>query len=191
MEKDHNLTIFDLKTFVSILESIQVEIDDSESEEEEYERVYQRETSSSVNYEETPWYQLLQDKDLENPHSKKSRLFQLRFRVPYLLFKHYLVKRCNELNIFDSARNCPTRCPIEIKISACLRLLGRGLTYDDINEMSKIPHSTIPQFLHTFCENMTNRMYDPVIEHPANDNFQSRLDHYAAIGLPGAMGSLD
>ena len=37
MEKDPNLTIFDLKTFESILEVIQEEIEDSESEEEEYE----------------------------------------------------------------------------------------------------------------------------------------------------------
>ena len=191
MEKDSNLNIYDLKTFESILEAIQEEIEDSESDDDEYERVYLRETSKSVNYKETAWFSLLQDKNLENPNSKISRLFQLRFRIPYLLFKHYLVKRCNELNIFDSERECPTRCPIEIKIMACLRLLGRGLTYDDINEMSKIPNSTIPQFLHTFCENMATRMYEPVIEHPAQANFQSRIDHYAAIGLPGAMGSLD
>ena len=90
MEKDRNLNIYDLKTFESILEAIQEEIEDSESDDDEYERVCQRETSKSVNYEETAWFSLLQDKNLENPNSKISRLFQLRFRVPFLLFKNII-----------------------------------------------------------------------------------------------------
>ena len=133
MEKDFNLKIFDVKTFEAILELVQEEIEESDSEDVEYEKVYQRDRPNSVNFTETAWFKLLQDKELENPNSKLSRLFQLRFWVPFLLFKHYLVKRCVELNIFDSERNCPNRCPIEIKIVACLRLLVRGLTYDDIN----------------------------------------------------------
>ena len=94
MEKDHNLNIFDLKTFESILKVIQEEIEDSESDDDEYERVYQRETSYSVNYEETVWFKLLQDKNLKIPNSKLTTLFQLLFRLQLLLFKHYLVKRC-------------------------------------------------------------------------------------------------
>ena len=94
MEKDHNLNIFDLKTFESISKVIQEEIEDSDSDDDEYERVYQRETPKSANYEETPWFFLLQDKNLKIPNSKLTTLFQLLFRLQLLLFKHYLVKRC-------------------------------------------------------------------------------------------------
>ncbi len=75
MEKDHNLTIFDLKTFESILKGIQEEIETSDSDDHEYERVYQRETPKSANYEETPWFFLLQDKNLKIPNSKLTTLF--------------------------------------------------------------------------------------------------------------------
>ena len=32
----------------------------------------------------------------------------------------------------------------------CLRILGRGLCYDDINELSSIPNASIPTYFHTF-----------------------------------------
>ena len=129
--------------------------------------------------------------DIENPNSKISKFFQLRFRVPNLLFKHYLVPKCESLNIFGIKHVVNSKCPIELKIMCCLRILGRGLVYDDILEMSQIPLSTIPYYLHTFCENITALLYETVIKNPANEGLQSRMDHYSALGLPGAMGSVD
>ena len=105
-----------------------------------------RESPEFVNYKETTWGKWLNNPKLEDPHSKLSKLFQLRFRVPFILFKHFLVPRCIELQIFQQERSHSNRCPIEIKIMACLRYLGRGLTYDDIYEMSEIPISSFSVF---------------------------------------------
>ncbi len=68
MEKDFNLKIFDVKTFEAILELVQEEIEDSDSEDVDYEKVYNRDRPNSVNYTETAWFKLLQDKELENPN---------------------------------------------------------------------------------------------------------------------------
>ncbi len=40
MEKDFNLKIFDVKTYEAILELVQEEIEDSDSEDVEYEKVF-------------------------------------------------------------------------------------------------------------------------------------------------------
>ena len=47
-----------------------------------------------------------------------------------------------------------------------------------------------PTFLHTFAQNVTARMYKEVISDPANENLKSWMEHYAALGHPGCMGSV-
>jgi hypothetical protein len=179
-------------TSIEALQSFFMEhMNDYESDDEEIEYYLPREGSKPINYAETKWGRWLADPKMNDPHSKLSKLFLLRFCVPYMLFKHFLVPRCVELEFFEMEHQGKARCPIEIKIMACLRLLGRGLTYDDVFEMSEIPLSSIARFLHEFCENVAARFYESCIKDPGEESFQDRLNHYAAIGIPGGFGSVD
>ena len=191
MEKDLNFN-FEAETNIEILQDwFQTHLDEFEVSDDENNWYLPRESPKHINYWKSNWGQLLDNPDLKNPNSKVSKLFQLRFRVPYILFKHFLVPKCIEHNIFDIEMEGHTRCPIEIKILSCLRLIGRGMTFDDINELSLIPNSSIANMFYTFVENFASKMYNFCIRDPSLSSLQSRMDHYSALGLPGAMGSVD
>ena len=72
-----------------------------------------------------------------------------------------------------------------------LRLLGRGNCYDDINELSSVPCSTIQVYFLKFVERFALLFYDEFIRYPGEASLKERMDHYAALGLGGAFGSVD
>ncbi len=106
----------------------------------------------AIDYWKTTWGLWLKNPEIHNPNSKIAKIFMLRFRVPFILFNEKILKMCNDDNIFDLTYQSNKRIPIEFKILACLRILGRGLCYDDINELSSIPNSSIPTYFHTFVK---------------------------------------
>ena len=130
--------------------------------------------------------------EINNPNSKLAKIFMLRFRVPFILFKEKILKMCVDDNIFDlTYHNCKNSIPIEFKILACLRILGRGLCYDDINELSSIPNTSIPYYFHIFVKRFSELYYDQFIRMPGEASLKERMAHYAALGIPGGMGSVD
>jgi hypothetical protein len=190
MEKDNYFNLFNDLIIEEFPEAFDEEIEEKPVKTEKFGSYLPRTHGERVNYQETSWFRWINDPLIEIPSSKVSKLFQLRFRIPYLLFKHYFVPRCKFHNIFDSKRNCINRCPIELKIMACLRILGRGITYDDINEMSQVPNSSVPTFLHTFVKNVTERMYNEAILEPANTNLKSRMITMLLWVIQDAWGPL-
>ena len=171
MEKSNNFKLSP-DTKIEIVQAFFMEnIDEYVSSDEEPEFYLPRESPDSVKYWETKWGKWLNDPKLLEPHSKLSKLFQLRFRVPFILFKHFLVPRCIEVKIFQEERSHLNRCPIEIKVMACLRYLGRGLTFDDIYEMSEIPVSSFSVFFHEFCAGVATHFYESIIRTPAEGSF--------------------
>ena len=115
----------------------------------------------------------------------------LRFREPFILFDQKIKKMCIENNVFEMTYESKATVPIEFKILLALRLLGRGNCYDNINELSQVPASSVPYYFHKFVSNFSRLFYDEFIRFPGESSLQDRLDHYAALGLPGAMGSVD
>ena len=102
-------------TSIEALQSFLMEhVKDYESDDEEIEYYLPREGSKPINYAETKWGRWLADPKRNDPNSKLSKLFLLRLRVPFMLFKHFLVPRCIELEIFEMEHQGKARCPIEI-----------------------------------------------------------------------------
>ena len=172
MEKDLNIN-FEAETNVEILQDwFQTHLDEFESSDDEKDWYLPRDSPKQIDYWQTNWGRLLDNPELKNPNSKTSKLFQLRFRIPYMLFKYFLVPKCLEHNIFEIEEEGKVKCPIEIKILSCLRLLGRGLTFDDINELSLIPNSTIPYYFYTlsktFPQNCTTAAFAIPLSHLFN-----------------------
>ena len=115
----------------------------------------------------------------------------LRFRVPFILFEQKIIPMCRDNNVFDITYESKTNVPIEFKILPSLRLLGRGNCYDDINELSSVPCSTVQVYFLKFVERFALLFYDEFIRCPGEASLKERMDHYAALGLGGAFGSVD
>ena len=98
---------------------------------------------------------------------------------------------CEKDDIFDISFEGRTSVPIQFKILAALRILARGNCYDDISEMSQIPNSSIPYYFLGFCKRFSELYYNDYIKFPADASLAERMAHYAALGIPGGMGSLD
>ena len=92
-----------------------------------------RHRREKIPFSETPWGRLLASPGIENPISYHARLFRItRFRVPYLLFRDWLVPVCKVHNIFNL--KIQSRVPIEYKILVALRILGRDCDADTASE---------------------------------------------------------
>ena len=81
----------------------------------------------------SPWGKLLLDAEISIEGSRSNKLFLLRFRVPYVLFRDYIVPVCKQENIFNTIRE--SYIPIEFKLMWCFRILGRDAVLDNIQEL--------------------------------------------------------
>ena len=61
---------------------------------------------------------------------------------------------------------------MEYKLLVCLRILGRGNTYDDVSEVSRIGLSTIANILKTFVAFFTKSCYGERIFPPTGPELE-------------------
>jgi len=133
---------------------------------------------------------LLQHPNINYPRTTEGKRFRRRFRLPYPLFQ-YLVEICIRYNIFDLTNASPI--PIELKILACLRILGRNNCADDVTELSHeiLGEATVRFLFKTFVTNMAERVSPKFIKLAKGKQLAKVLDTFAKIGLPGCVGSMD
>ena len=101
-----------------------------------------RKRKEKIDFNNSSWGRLIADPEVNNPESTAGRTFRLRFRVPFPIFDKVLAPLMVTKNIFK-ADNKMTRVPLKFKLLACLRILGRGLCFDDITDIIGIPVSTM------------------------------------------------
>ena len=128
--------------------------------------------------------------------SREGKLFRRRFRVPYDVYCK-LVMMCLEKKLFglnsEKVADVAKRniCPIEIKLLAVLRILGRSWNFDDIAEATLMGETTARRAFHTFCENFVMEFYDIYVCRPVGDKLVKVMSVFAQMGLPGCIGSTD
>jgi hypothetical protein len=138
---------------------------------------------------ETAWGRRLLHPDTQNPKSRLGKLFRRRFRLPYPVFLDF-VEKCKHYNIFDLKYD--SSIPVECKVLACLRILGRDHSADDCNDAcDAIGISTVRSTFHTFVENVSKRMFHLYVGFPTGDYLKEVMETYAKLGLPGCVGSFD
>ena len=115
-------------------------------------RYIQRSPKVLKNYQESNWAQMLQLGRCQDPSSKDGKLFRRRFRIPYPLFLE-IVEVVRIKNWFPEVdcTGAPS-APLELKILGVLRVLGRGMCFDGIQELTNIDEETVRRFFHVFCE---------------------------------------
>lgn len=128
--------------------------------------------------------------------------FRNRFRLPY---ENYL--ELATLCIEDSRntdgyfhRWCPGKktfaqqpcAPIELLLLTSLRYLGRGWTFDDLEESTAISAEVIRCFFHRFVAFGADVLFRQWVSIPSTlDSVRLTSAEYRIAGFPGCVGSMD
>jgi DDE superfamily endonuclease len=145
---------------------------------------------------QTYWYMMyVMNPALDNV--KFIQKFRRRFRMSYSAYAG-LVERVMEDELFQRwhptkrNRNGNVASPIELLLLGALRYLGRGLTFDDLEEYTAISEETHRQFLHKFTEFGSTRLYDAMVKMPTTvEEYKRSQRQYDIGGLTGAGFSTD
>lgn len=150
-----------------------------------------RTSKDSVDFRSTEWYKLFKrlDEGSGNDEDYDYRLFRRRFRLPFPVFK-YLVQICEEKNVFRVLYH-ECKIPIELKIMACLRILGRDLVADDISAFSGIAESTVYSIFKDFVKNFCQDFFTAFVHLPSEIELAKSSAVFETLGLPGCFGSID
>jgi DDE superfamily endonuclease len=145
---------------------------------------------------QTYWYMMyVMRPALDNV--KFNEKFRRRFRMAYSSFQG-LVQRVYQDDIFK--RWQPTKrdvfgnksSPLELLVLGALRYLGRGLTFDDLEEYTAINEETHRQFFHKFIEYGSTNLYQEFVQFPKTaQEYKRSQRQYDIGGLTGAGFSTD
>jgi hypothetical protein len=135
------------------------------------------------------WGRLINCHEIWNPHSFAAKKFRSRFRVPWLLFKNFLLPACKNAKMFNQERE--SYISIEFKILIGLRMLGKGNDCDTIEELSSIPKSTVNYIFNTFVKEFNSNFFAEHVYMPEGEERERMMDVFARVGFPGAVGSMD
>ena len=151
-------------------------------------KVYDR-----VDYKQCGWWKMLGRATSADPLHRDGKLFRRRFRVPFPMFGKLLllVKAWfPEKRSTDVAGN--PRVPKELLLLGVLRVLGRGVCFDEVAEATGMSEETMRRFFHAFCREFAVRMYETHVHPPQTPaEIAADMDVYARLGFPGAIGSTD
>jgi hypothetical protein len=122
-----------------------------------------------------PWQRMLdraeEPSGVSNPESIDGRYFRRRFRIPYEMFKA-LIKTMLDDNWFpgDFEADGKGRCcsvgirgaSLQVKVLSVLRVLGRGICFDELYDGSGLSESVLSTFYHRFLSIFCQR-YQPAM----------------------------
>jgi hypothetical protein len=157
---------------------------------------------------DAPWAKMLSNNRLgvnsiHLPDSRDGRYFRRRFRIPFDLFSTLINIMLKEgwflgfdgqgRGLLDATKREVMRgASLQVKVLSCLRILGRGVVFDECFDGSGCCESTIQAFFHLFTSRFVSRLFRCIVCPPENAaELQVHLDIYARLGLNGAFGSTD
>lgn len=147
----------------------------------------------------TYWYKAY----VNNPKigdARFEKVFRNRFRLPIGSYRDIL-RRISDPDDdwsedFKRWHNCNAAGkkpkPISLLLLGALRYLGRGWTFDDIEEATGIDDDVHRCFLHRFIKFGSTKLYAKYVIAPASsDEAQNHMKEFLAAGFPGCIGSMD
>ena len=145
---------------------------------------------------ETHWHKAcFESPDLTNPNFHKK--FRKRFRMPYHCFisileeisNHHLFPRWNTKNRIRRKRE---RSPLALLIMGTLRCLGRGWTFDDLEESAGMSSEVHRIFFRKHNKFERHVLFERCVKHPKNSaEAQSHTKEHEMAGLHGRIVSMD
>lgn len=147
---------------------------------------------------ETLWYIVCCSQNPNNQPATSSKLFakfRRRFRLPFEEFKRFLATvSVHPLFVRWTRRDATGRpaSPIGLLLLGALRYLGRGLTFDDLEEYTAIDEETHRQFFHQFILYGETVMFPQYVRMPTTaEEFKTHMSEFYTGGLWGAGFSAD
>lgn len=144
----------------------------------------------------SPWYLLYVTPTQTNLRKKKfQKKFRRRFRLPHANFRE-LLKDLEESGEFQRwlSKDAVGRqsSPLSLMLLGALRYLGRGWTFDDLEEATLISEETHRQFFHRFIDYSSSILFKRYVVSPASSSDASGHMHEMELaGMHGAVGSTD
>ena len=84
------------------------------------------------------------------------------------------------------------RYPTDLKVLGWLKIVGRTACFDDVEELSGIKTPTMNAFFHKFSEMGRKELFPQHVSMPSTLEQLVKVEAaYAAVGIPGACGSMD
>ena len=128
-------------------------------------------------------------------NQKMQSKFRARFCIPYDNFRE-LVHWVTIDPLFD--RWCGKKCnnkrssPVELLVLGLLRYLGRGWTFDDIEEATAISKEVHRVFFHKFIRFGSTELFSKFVVTPISVvDALTHMAEFSSAGLPGCIGSID
>lgn len=72
---------------------------------------------------------------------------------------------------------------------AVLYVLGKGNSFDDVSQMSRLSVPTVQRIFHAFMERYATELYATTVVKPTGQALADTLKAFDAAGFPGAVGS--
>jgi len=123
--------------------------------------------------------------------------FRRRFRIPYQSFLTF-VEEAKANNWFPRWTGKGTDAtgkkgsPVELLILGAFRYLGRGFTFDDLEESTAISEEVHRCFFHKFIEVGSTILYDKYVKTPTTaEEAREHMLEFELAGMPGTFGSTD
>ena len=135
-----------------------------------------RKCGARPSYLASNWAQMLLQRQCEDPSSKAGKLFRRRFRVPYPIFANIVTITREKAWFREHDGIGRPSCPLELKILGVLRILGRGMCFDGISELTNIGEEAIRVFFHSFCAKFSLQKEDP-----KNNKMEARKNYVKVV----------
>ena len=123
--------------------------------------------------------------------------FRRRFRSPYLAYAQLvaIVRSVDSTKYFSRWTIRKHKCtkeqsPVELLVLGALRYLGRGWTFDDLEEATGIGEETHRVFFHKFLTFGSDILFRQFVPFPTSTDDAHCLA-YNEAGMPGCVGSMD
>ena len=142
---------------------------------------------------ETFWYLRYIAHPITDIQSHK--IFWRRFRLPiHSFFELVGMLSCDNMFKRWISKDCVKKesTPIELLLLVSLRYLGRGWTFDDLEEQTAISRENHRQFFHTFIKFGSTFLFEKYVNAPLDADIAKLHGHeFNLAGIHGAIGSTD
>ena len=151
------------------------------------------------------WQSMLDANDvmmntIDDERSRDGRYFRRRFRMPYSLFKSLVAGMLKERwfpkygrlgeGPLDAAKN--RGASLQVKVLSVLRVLGRGLVFDECHDGSGCSEESIRVFFHSFVAIFSQRLFRLSVKAPSTtEEVKTITGIYQELGMGPAIGSTD
>jgi len=140
------------------------------------------------------WYKYLSPGPWSDKTSKEGKEFRRRFRLTWDMFMNMLDKhvQAGDLGLERPDAVGREAMPLGLKILGVLRVLGRGVCFDDVAELTNATTQEVHRvFFHKFIRVYAEEYFKDWVKMPkTEDEIKSSMKEYTEAGMAGCIGEL-